>query len=744
MEARYASWVEGLNSDWLISRQRFFGVPFPVWYRLDAHGRRRTTTTPLCPTEADLPVDPTTDVPAGFTEAQRDQPGGFVADPDVMDTWATSSLTPQIAGRWEDDPDLFARVFPMDLRPQAHDIIRTWLFSTVVRSHLEFDALPWSDAAISGWILDPDRKKMSKSKGNVVTPMALLEQYGSDAVRYWAASARPGTDTAFDEGQMQIGRKLAIKLLNASQFVLESATPGRPPTRPPPRRGRAGPRSPSTAPLLTGALAAPGRRGHRRLRGLRLRPGPRADRGVLLDVLRRLRRAGQEPGLRRRSATDRARSARATLRLALSVLLRLFAPFLPFVTEEVWSWWHDGAARSTGPRGRRSTELGDAGGDPGDLDGGQRAARRGPQGQDRGRRSLRAPVAALTWPRPRIAWRCCGRPRTTCAQAGVIGEIRWTVVDSPADADVHVKLADVRLAARSRAAHDPGVRCDSAGPRTVRRMPINPDAVGYTSEPARASWNSKDCLLYALGVGAGVADPTGFELEFTTENSQDVDPEGPPDLPRRHPGGGERLRQGRHLQPGDAGPRRAVRRAARPRCPSRARSSRSPPSPASTTRAPARWWPPSTVATDKQTGQGPVDHDDESRSSGAKAAWGGDRGPSGRCQDPRPGPRPRGHLRHPARPGAALPPVGRPQPAALRSQVRRHGRVRQAHPARAVQLRLHRPGPAAHPVRIGSRPLRLHVRPLLQAGLPGRGAHRVHVGRQMARRCSGPPRHRAW
>ncbi len=333
MQHRYENWVGGLNGDWLVSRQRFFGVPIPLWYRLDAEGLPLYDQV-LVPTVDQLPVDPSTDCPAGFTNDQRSAPGGFVGDPDVMDTWATSSLTPHIAGAWEEDDSLFDRVFPYDVRPQGHDIIRTWLFATMVRSHHEHGRAPWRHAALSGWILDPDRKKMSKSKGNVVTPMHLLEQYGTDAIRYWSASGRPGVDTALDEGQMKIGRKLATKLLNATKFVLSF---GEPPTTAAPTEAIDLAMLARLDQVVTDATTA--FEGFDYARALELVEGFFwwfCDDYVELVKGRAYNGHDEAP----------RDSALAALRTALHTVHRLFAPFLPFVTDEVWSWWQSGSVHA--------------------------------------------------------------------------------------------------------------------------------------------------------------------------------------------------------------------------------------------------------------------------------------------------------------------------------------------------------------------------------------------------------------
>ena len=338
MRSRYTNWISGLNGDWLISRQRFFGVPFPVWYPLDAEGET-DYDHPILAAEETLPVDPQTDVPPGYDAEQRGVAGGFVGDPDILDPWATSSLSPQIATGWpvasnageRNDAELFAKIFPMDMRPQGHDIIRTWLFATVVRAHFENGTVPWTGAAINGWILDPDRKKMSKSQGNAVTPEEVLRQHSADAVRYWALAGRLGVDAAYDESQMKVGRRLAMKLLNASKFALTM--------------GDVAEDAPITNELDRSVLANLREVVEQATKGFETWDYTRSLEVTetffwtfcddYIELVKDRAYGGQ--------GEAEAASARATLRLTLKTLLRLFAPFLPYSTEEVWSWWQEGS-----------------------------------------------------------------------------------------------------------------------------------------------------------------------------------------------------------------------------------------------------------------------------------------------------------------------------------------------------------------------------------------------------------------
>jgi valyl-tRNA synthetase len=333
MGLRFRNWTENLNLDWCISRQRFFGVPFPVWYAVKEDGST-DFSRPLLADEKSLPVDPTSDVPQGYTESQRDQPGGFRGEEDIFDTWFTSSLTPQIATGWFTAPERHARLFPMDLRPQSHEIIRTWAFYTITKALLHEQTIPWRHVAISGWVLDPDRKKMSKSKGNVITPMHLLDQYGADAVRYWSLAARLGTDTAFDEKVLKVGRRLVTKLFNAAKYVLSQSAPDGPVSHPLDRAFLA-----RLAEAVAKATAS----------------FDELDYAGALDTIERFFWAGFTDNYlelvkaRARSETDAVgrASAVAALQQGLSMLLRLLAPYLPYVTDEVWSW---GFAKSAGSR----------------------------------------------------------------------------------------------------------------------------------------------------------------------------------------------------------------------------------------------------------------------------------------------------------------------------------------------------------------------------------------------------------
>ena len=214
MKTRLEIWVNGLSFDWCISRQRFFGVPFPIWYSK----RKGEEGKVLTPSLEDLPVDPLVDLPKGYTREEVE------ADKDVMDTWATSSISPQlnshaITKEFAIDYERHKQLYPADLRPQAHEIIRTWTFSTIVKSLIHENSIPWKNLMISGWCLAADKTKMSKSKGNIVTPINLIEEKGADTIRYWTATSKLGSDIAYSEDVFANGKRLINKLWNAASFA---------------------------------------------------------------------------------------------------------------------------------------------------------------------------------------------------------------------------------------------------------------------------------------------------------------------------------------------------------------------------------------------------------------------------------------------------------------------------------------------------------------------------------------------
>ena len=214
MKNRYDNWVKGLQWDWCLSRQRHFGVPIPVWYC-------KNCDEIILPKKENLPVDPLIDK-APVDKCPKCNHHEFTPEKDILDTWATSALTPHLACELFKDHKVYEKIYPMNLRPQAHDIITFWLFNTVIKSNLHDKTNPWNDVMISGWALDPHGKKMSKSKGNVVDPEEVLKKFSADALRFWAAGSKLGEDMPYQEKDLQTGKKMITKLWNASKLTIEN------------------------------------------------------------------------------------------------------------------------------------------------------------------------------------------------------------------------------------------------------------------------------------------------------------------------------------------------------------------------------------------------------------------------------------------------------------------------------------------------------------------------------------------